>query len=90
MELLNYQIKEEMRMLIREEMALVAPIIEMTPAPKELVNQKVFCKRFDLSEPTVIRWRNKGLIPYVKIGSAIRYDVNEVAKVLQSRNKKRA
>ena len=88
MEILGYQFKEEIRMLIREEVASNVPAEEAKALPLEIVNQKGLCQRFDLSEPTVIRWRNKGIIPFMQVGSAIRYDVNEVAKALEAGNKK--
>jgi hypothetical protein len=89
MEILGYQFKEEIRTLIREEIAGSAPAEEPKSLPLEIVNQKGLCQRFDLSEPTVIRWRNKGIIPFMQLGSAIRYDVNEVAKALEAGSKKR-
>ena len=52
------------------------------------VNQKELCAFLGLSEPTVIRWRKKGVIPSMKIGSAIRYDVNKVIEALEVRDKK--
>lgn len=78
--------KEEIRYLIQEEVAATLKL--QTPErPIEIVNQKELCIRFDLSEPTVIRWRDKGLIPFMRVGSAVRYDVNLVAKALEFKNK---
>ncbi len=93
MEILGIQFKEEIRGLIREEMAasaVITPITEPAALVPVIVNQKGLCERFDLSEPTVIRWRNKGKIPFMQVGSAIRYDLNAVAKALEVNNKKRS
>lgn len=93
MDILGYQIKEEIRELVRLEIAasIVPQTEQAPPVPADIVNQRGICERFDLSEPTVIRWRNKGKIPFMRIGSAIRYDVNAVAQALSAKpNKKGA
>ena len=84
------QFKEEFRQMIREELAANIPISE---PPKELikpVSQKELCTFLGLTEPTVIRWRQKGKLPFMQIGSAIRYDLNAVLLALQAKNKKGA
>ncbi len=79
---------EELRQLIREELAATNTISEQpTPATKPL-NQRELCTFLGLSEPTVIRWRHKGKIPFMQIGSAIRYDVNKVIEALEVGKKK--
>src|SRR5690606_11936464 len=52
------------------------------------ITQKELCDYLSITEPTVIRWRNKGKIPFMKIGSAIRYDINAVTAALEANNKK--
>jgi excisionase family DNA binding protein len=90
MELLGYQFKEEIRELIRAEIAATAPVsVQVQESPVVLTNQRGLCEFLSLSEPTIIRWRNKGKIPFLKVGSAIRYDLNAVAKALESSSKKK-
>ena len=48
---------------------------------KELINF------LDITEPTLIRWRKKGKIPFLKIGSRILYQKSVVLAALE--NKKR-
>lgn len=81
---------EELRQLIREEMAATKPISEQPSPATKPINQRELCTFLGLSEPTVIRWRKKGLIPSMQIGSAIRYDVNSVIKALEIGKKKGA
>ncbi|MEJ5994965.1 helix-turn-helix domain-containing protein [Pedobacter sp. Du54] len=38
---------------------------------------------------TVIRWRKKGKIPFLQLGSSIRYDLNEVVKALEVNSKRK-
>jgi hypothetical protein len=45
------------------------------------------CKFLDVSEPTIARYRKKGLIPFFTIGSAIRYDLNKVIASLENKKK---
>ena len=51
------------------------------------IDTKELCKRLAITEPTVIRWRKKGKIPYLTIGSSIRYDWNAVLTALQAQKK---
>lgn len=48
----------------------------------EIIGTKVLMDRLQLSEPTIIRYRKKGKIPYLRIGSAIRYDWQKVLNAL--------
>jgi excisionase family DNA binding protein len=51
------------------------------------ITTKQLCQFLGITEPTVIRWRKKGKIPYIQIGSALRYDKEAVLLAL-SENKK--
>jgi excisionase family DNA binding protein len=61
---------------------------ETSAAPltaKEIINTATLCERLDITKPTIITWRKKGKIPFLKIGSAIRYDWVEVVKALENK-----
>ncbi|HEY0055410.1 MAG TPA: helix-turn-helix domain-containing protein [Pedobacter sp.] len=85
---LIYLTDEDLRQIIRQEIGGVKPS-EPKPEPK-LTGQKELCAFLNLSEPTIIRWRQKGKIPYLQIGSAIRYDLNAVVSALEVGNKKKS
>jgi len=80
---------DELRNIIREEMASNMPTFQPQPALEKPKTQKELCEFLGLSEPTIITWRNKGKIPFMQMGSAIRYDLNAVLKALEVPNKKR-
>lgn len=62
---------------------LINKIIQReAPLPPEIIDRKTLISRLDISEPTAIRWQQKGKIPYLKIGSAIRYDWIKVIQAL--------
>jgi excisionase family DNA binding protein len=63
---------------------------EILPLPEQEnpIDTKELCKRLAITEPTVIRWRKKGKIPYMTIGSSIRYDWNAVLTALQAQKKR--
>ena len=52
---------------------------------KEIIDRQVLCKRLDITEPTVIRWEKKGLIPVMKFGGNIRYDWDKVVTALENK-----
>jgi len=52
-------------------------------APAEIIDRKELCKRLEITEPTVIRWENKGTIPCFHIGSSVRYNWVSVVAALE-------
>ena len=81
---------DELRQLIREELAVSTPILDQPKPSSKPINQRELCTFLGLSEPTIIRYRHKGKIPFMQIGSAIRYDVNSVIEALEVGKKKGA
>jgi excisionase family DNA binding protein len=57
------------------------------PPEMEIIDTKEVCKRLAITEPTVLRWRKKKKIPYLNIGSAIRYNWPEVVKALENKRR---
>ena len=51
------------------------------------INTKELCSFLDITQPTLIRWRKKGKVPFLKIGSRILYQKSAVLSALE--NKKR-
>ncbi len=58
-------------------------------APPEIIDTKTLLSRLDLSEPTVIRYRQKGVIPFLQVGSTIRYDYQKVLEALEKKGGKK-
>jgi hypothetical protein len=56
---------------------------------KRPVNTKQLCEFLSITEPTVARYRRKGIIPYISIGTAIRYDLSKVVASLESKKTKK-
>ena len=49
------------------------------------ITTKELCEYLGITEPTVLRWRKKGEIPFFCIGSAVRFRKSEVIKALEKR-----
>lgn len=55
-----------------------------TPATsKALVRARVIAKRYDVSERCVLKWKDEGRIPFVKIGKTVRFDLDKVVATLE-------
>jgi excisionase family DNA binding protein len=58
----------------------------VTPPPKpthyQLMTEKEACAYLRVSKRSLYCWRMAGLIPYIKIGRAVRFRINEVEAVL--------
>lgn len=48
-----------------------------------LLTTKELIARLQISEPSIIRYRKKGKIPYIRVGNLIRYDWEQVIKALE-------
>jgi hypothetical protein len=57
-----------------------------TAAHTEIIDTKALCERLGITEQTAVRYRKNGKIPFLSIGTSIRYDWNQVIKALENRN----
>ena len=64
------------------------PALERQAA--EIIGTKELCSRLGVTEPTIIRWRKKGKIPWLQLGSSVRFNYPKVIEALESTNKRRA
>lgn len=53
----------------------------------EIIGREELCKRLNITEPTVIRWEKKGVLPCFRIGSLARYNWPKVIEALESKKK---
>lgn len=72
---------------VRVEMSKLYSTTE--PEAVKLITEKELCGYLGISLPTAIRYRVKGMIPFIQIGSSIRYDVNAVVKALTVNEKRK-
>lgn len=66
------------------------PVVPQTPSdtPAEIINEDTLCSRLDITHPTAGRWRKKGKIPFLQVGSAIRYNWPIVITALENKKSK--
>ena len=64
---------------------LNTPSISNQSKNEQPITTKQLCKFLSITEPTVIRWRKKGKIPFMQIGSALRYDKEAVIKAISDK-----
>lgn len=80
------QLKSVVLECIKEALQSTSPTSQTdNDAQPEIIDTKTLLSRLDLSEPTVIRYRQKGVIPFLQVGSAIRYNWPKVLEVLEKR-----
>jgi excisionase family DNA binding protein len=49
----------------------------------KIVDTKELCHELKITQPTVIRYRKKGRIPFFYIGSSVRFNLHDVIKSLE-------
>jgi excisionase family DNA binding protein len=54
-------------------------------ASESTITTQELMKRLQVTEPTIIKWREKGYIPFIKIGRSVRFDYQAVVKALEKR-----
>lgn len=81
----------EVRQLFREELETyfgnsnqTKQILQKDEQP---VTTKQLCDFLGVTEPTIIRWRKKGKIPFMQIGSAVRFNLPAVVSALEVKRK---
>ncbi|WP_158991676.1 helix-turn-helix domain-containing protein [Mucilaginibacter sp. L196] len=65
---------------------------KVTPITQDSQNEqpitvKELCQFLGITEPTIIRWRKKGKIPFMQIGSRILFQKSKVIAALESKKK---
>ena len=77
------QLLDMFRQVVREELAASAQVQpERNSDNDKPISTKQLCAHLNLTEPTVRRLRQKGKIPYIAAGSAVRFDLQKVKKAL--------
>ncbi|WP_099367305.1 helix-turn-helix transcriptional regulator [Sphingobacterium sp. 1.A.4] len=79
------QLRSVVSECVKEALQISASTTQSASASSEIIDTKELLSRLGLSEPTIIRYRQKGTIPYLRIGSAIRYDYQKVLEALEKR-----
>lgn len=58
---------------------------EQTRTKESPISVKELCVFLGVTEPTIIRWRRKGKIPFMQIGKRVLYDKNKVVEALEKK-----
>ena len=59
------------------------------PSSIEIIDGVELRKRLGITETTLIRYKKKGQIPYLKVGSSLRYNWFAVVQALEMKKSKR-
>lgn len=54
-------------------------------ADRDIIDREELGRRLGISDPTIIQYTKKGIIPEIRIGATIRYDYAMVLESLQSK-----
>ncbi len=79
---------EDLRQIIRDEISTLSTQKEITKSLEPPITTKQLCLFLGITEPTVIRWRKKGKIPFLQIGSSVRFNLPNVLDALEVGKKK--
>ena len=54
------------------------------PPPPQLLTERQLCEWLNVSKRNLFCWRMVGLIPYIKIGRAVRFRASDVERTLST------
>jgi predicted DNA-binding transcriptional regulator AlpA len=79
--------------IIMEKLQVIEAAVLNKPAAQEatqpeIINSDELIKRLGLSRATLITYRKNKSIPFIKIGSSIRFNYPKVIEALEKRNGK--
>lgn len=78
----------EIRQMFREELEKFSPQSPILQPKLEILTGEELCKKLGVTIQTLIRWRHKGKIPFMRIGSSIRYDFIKVLEAIEVTKKR--
>ncbi len=61
------------------------PIKVEVEKPEKLFTTQEACELLRCSKPTLHRWKRDGIIPFVRIGSNIRYRESDLMKLIETK-----
>jgi excisionase family DNA binding protein len=71
------------QVVTHEAVALNSSTLAPTPTIYQLITEKQVCAYLNVSKRNLYCWRMAGLIPYLKIGRAVRYRPADVEATLK-------
>lgn len=77
------ELQDIIKQAVKEALELSAPAKQTLEAPTPPITTKELCTFLNVTEPTIIRWKQKGKIPFYNIGSAVRFDLKKVLAALE-------
>lgn len=80
---------DEIKKAVRDEIASGITPGDNRQSNDKPITTKELCTYLGISEPTIIRWRKNKKIPFMQMGSNIRYKLNDVIKALEKNGTKK-
>lgn len=76
---------DELKAIIAEVFKELTANSSSSPTKEEIIDRPELCRRLNLVEPTIIKWEKKGKIPSLRVGSAVRYNWQQVLQALEKK-----
>jgi excisionase family DNA binding protein len=73
---------------LEQQMAKLIAILEARDAvAQDPVTQKELCGHLGVTPQTLIRWKKRKKIPFIKVGRTVRYNLGDVLAALEKKTK---
>lgn len=56
--------------------------------PKIILDTDELMQKLGITRPTLSKWRKEGRIPFIQVGSVVRYDLDKVLEALESKKRR--
>ena len=75
----------ELRELIGDALKNFVPMAKFKHDDEQPVSQQEICNFLNITEPTLIRWKRKGVVPFLQIGSRVLFQKSKVILALENK-----
>lgn len=62
--------------------------INLDKHPKTILDTDQLMVKLGVTRPTLLKWRKEGRIPFIQVGSVVRYDLDKVLEALESKKRR--
>ncbi|MDR7130337.1 excisionase family DNA binding protein [Algoriphagus sp. 4150] len=62
--------------------------INLENQPKSILDTDQLMAKLGITRPTLSKWRKEGRIPFIQVGSVVRYDLDKVLEALESKKRR--
>jgi excisionase family DNA binding protein len=82
-----HRFKDEIAKIIQDQLQ-GSQMFQQPISKQTIVSTEYLMEKLGVTRPTLSKWRKEGRIPFIQVGSVVRYDLDKVLEVLENKKRK--